>query len=134
MAAGARRGARTGAIVGSRAETGFLCGNLFSPVAWWPKVSSYSDLFGWSGGWSGSQKEVLMPENDGLSLRAYGRHRSALGLPGGTLAGVKKALQTGRISLAPGGGIDPAIADPMWAARTMPRRPAAVLPGREQRL
>lgn len=75
-----------------------------------------------------------MPQNDGLSLRAYGRHRRALGLPGGTLAGVKKALQTGRISLAPGGGIDPAIADPMWAARTAPRLKAAVLPDARTRL
>jgi hypothetical protein len=53
-----------------------------------------------------------------LSLRGYARHRKALGLAGRSLHGVQKALAAGRISLEPGGGIDPAKADAQWLANT----------------
>lgn len=56
-----------------------------------------------------------------LSLRKYAEHRKALGLRGGTLQAVQKALATGRIS-AVEGLIDPAVADQAWAERTDPMK------------
>ena len=55
-----------------------------------------------------------------MTLRAYGRHRAALGLPGATLAGVQKAAITGRIELH-GGLVDVEEADRAWAANTWQR-------------
>ncbi len=52
-----------------------------------------------------------------MSLRAYARHRGALGLPGGSLAGVQRALSTGRITVH-NGKVDPVEADQQWAANT----------------
>lgn len=52
------------------------------------------------------------------SLRAYSRHRKSLGLPGGTLYAVQKALRDGRIRALPDGTIDPAQADADWLANT----------------
>lgn len=64
----------------------------------------------------------------GLSLRAYARHRAALGLPGATDAAVRKALRSERITAEPDGTIDPARADRDWSAQTDPsmQRGAAV--------
>lgn len=59
----------------------------------------------------------------GLSLRAYARHRRDLGLPGGTLSAVQKAVRDGRISLGRGGQIDPAAADADWEEHTDVRQP-----------
>lgn len=53
-----------------------------------------------------------------LSLSAYARHRKALGLPGGSLANVQKAVKTSRITRGPDGLIDAASADKEWAANT----------------
>jgi len=53
-----------------------------------------------------------------LSIRAYARHRKALGLAGGTPAAVSKAIQSGRIQRDLFGRIDPVQADADWAANT----------------
>lgn len=53
-----------------------------------------------------------------LSQRQYAQHRKALGLRGGSLAAVQKALQDGRIQKDAGGLIDAAEADLQWEART----------------
>ncbi len=47
-----------------------------------------------------------------LSMRAYARHRSV------TLAAVQKAVESGRISIQPDGGIDPELADCQWEENT----------------
>jgi hypothetical protein len=52
----------------------------------------------------------------GLSIRAYARHR------GVSHVAVKKAIDTGRITLLPDGTIDPVAADAQWAANTTPTR------------
>lgn len=60
----------------------------------------------------------------GLSRRAYAAHRGALGLTGSTDAAVRKAIQTGRITLEPDGTIDPVKADRQWSERTAERNTA----------
>jgi hypothetical protein len=75
-----------------------------------------------------------MNEHAGLSLRAYARHREALGLSGGTEGAVRKAVKTLRITPGPDGRIFPDTADAQWAARTMIMPRMVVAPGREQRL
>jgi hypothetical protein len=55
----------------------------------------------------------------GLSIRAYARHR------GVSHTAVKKAIDSGRITLEPDGTIDPARADIEWAQNTAPRRSSA---------
>lgn len=55
-----------------------------------------------------------------LSIRAYARHREALGLPGATDAAVRKAIKAGRITKNADGTIDPAKADAQWAGQTDP--------------
>ncbi|WP_057465056.1 hypothetical protein [Pseudovibrio sp. POLY-S9] len=54
----------------------------------------------------------------GLSRRAYAEHRKALELPGATDMAVRKAIQSGRITLEADGSIDPAKADVQWATST----------------
>jgi hypothetical protein len=56
-----------------------------------------------------------------LTLRAYGRHRRAEGLPGGSLQAVQKALKRGWIHALPSGRIDPVAADREWAGLTVER-------------
>lgn len=57
---------------------------------------------------------------NGLSIRAYARHR------GVSHVAVKKAIDTGRISTLPDGTIDPDTADAQWAQNTLqPRRAVA---------
>lgn len=51
-----------------------------------------------------------------LSIKAYARHRKALGLPGGSPAAVRKARERGQIEVAADGTIDPEAADRMWPA------------------
>lgn len=68
-----------------------------------------------------------------LSQRKYAAHRRALGLPGGTIRAVQKALLGGRIHALPNGKIDPVQADAEWAANTDATRrrkdtPAPVAP------
>jgi hypothetical protein len=61
----------------------------------------------------------------GLSIRAYAEHRKALGLLGGSKAGVQKALAAGRIHYIDGDsrkGIDPLAADAMWQSRSSPAK------------
>ncbi len=58
----------------------------------------------------------------GLSLRAYAAHRRSRGLKGHTLRAVQKALETDRIEKNSDGGIDPEVADQMWAERTDPSK------------
>lgn len=58
----------------------------------------------------------------GLSYRAYGQHRKALGLKGTTPSAVKKAVDSGRIRLNAEGKIDPVDADAMWAGNTDPTK------------
>lgn len=56
----------------------------------------------------------------GISIRAYARHR------GVSHVAVKKAIDTGRITLEADGTIDPVRADAQWAQNTAaPRRPIA---------
>jgi len=50
----------------------------------------------------------------GLSIRAYAQHR------GVSHTAVAKAIKAGRISVEPGGTIDPAKADAQWARNTLP--------------
>lgn len=57
----------------------------------------------------------------GLSLRAYARHRRALGLPGSAPSTVYRAARDGRIPRLEDGSIDPAAADAAWLANTRPR-------------
>jgi len=52
-----------------------------------------------------------------LSLRAYARHRRTLGLSGGTLRSVQKAIESGRITLIDG-KVDPEVADIQWERKT----------------
>ncbi|KZL25628.1 hypothetical protein [Pseudovibrio sp. WM33] len=54
----------------------------------------------------------------GLSRRAYAEHRKALGLPGASDMAVRKAIQSGRITVEADGSIDPAKADAQWASST----------------
>lgn len=57
-----------------------------------------------------------------LSLRAYAAHRKALGLPGGSLQSVQRAVQRDRITVVTVDGLkripDPEAADREWAANT----------------
>jgi hypothetical protein len=57
-----------------------------------------------------------------LSLRAYAQHRKLLGLPGGSLQSVQRAIEAERISFMLVGGQkripDPDAADREWAANT----------------
>ncbi len=56
-----------------------------------------------------------------LTLRAYGWHRRAKGLPGGSLQAVQRALKRGWIHAEPDGRIEPGRADREWAALTVER-------------
>jgi hypothetical protein len=56
----------------------------------------------------------------GLSLRAYARHRKLLGLPGGSLSAVQKAISSGRVLKNEAGRIDVADADLTWELFTNP--------------
>jgi hypothetical protein len=67
-----------------------------------------------------------------MGQREYARHRLALGLPGGTLAAVQKALKSGRIAPAQDGKIDSDAADASWAARTDAALQRAVPPAVEK--
>lgn len=58
----------------------------------------------------------------GISIRAYARHR------GVSHVAVKKAIDTGRMTLEPDGSIDAAKADRQWAANTAMPRSAAPAP------
>ena len=66
-----------------------------------------------------------------LSVSAYGRHRKAQGLTGGTRQGVQKAIDRGalRESLHPADSgrilIDPILADREWAENTTPQKQRA---------
>lgn len=66
----------------------------------------------------------------GLSLRKYAEHRKALGLSGGTLRAVQKAIERGAIVKLPGGRIDPEDADRRWDRHSDPegilRRDSAI--------
>jgi phage terminase Nu1 subunit (DNA packaging protein) len=57
-----------------------------------------------------------------LSLRAYAQHRKQLGLPGGSLQSVQRAIERERISFVLVEGVkripDPDAADREWAANT----------------
>ncbi len=53
-----------------------------------------------------------------LSLRKYAQHRKQKGLTGGSLRGVQKAIQSGRIRTEPDGTINPERADADWLERT----------------
>lgn len=55
----------------------------------------------------------------GLSQRAYALHRKRLGLPGGTLRAVQKAIESGRITLQADSTIDPVVADQQWRENTL---------------
>jgi hypothetical protein len=57
-----------------------------------------------------------------LSQRQYALHRKALGLPGGSLRAVQKALEAGRITC-----LDPDIADREWAESTTRSAPPATM-------
>jgi hypothetical protein len=52
------------------------------------------------------------------SLRSYAKHRKDLGLPGGSLASVQKALKTQRISACSDGQIEFETADRSWSEKT----------------
>lgn len=54
-----------------------------------------------------------------ISQRAYARSRKERGLPGGSLAAVQKAIDSGRIRLIDG-QIDPDVADIQWERNTDP--------------
>jgi hypothetical protein len=62
----------------------------------------------------------------GGSLRAYAKHRASLGLPGGSLRAVQKAIEVGRISTTVVDGArriaDFAVADDQWRNATDPAR------------
>ncbi|MTH62100.1 elements of external origin [Paracoccus litorisediminis] len=62
----------------------------------------------------------------GLSRRAYAASRKERGLPGGSDNAVRKAIDTGRISILPDGTIDPARADREWAEMTDPSQQRGV--------
>lgn len=53
-----------------------------------------------------------------LSLRQYAEHRKSLGLRGGSLRAVQKALETERIHAEPDGRIEPDRSDREWASNT----------------
>lgn len=53
-----------------------------------------------------------------MSLRAYARHRKALGLPGGTLRAVQAAIASGRITATDGQIAAAEQADREWAGST----------------
>ena len=53
-----------------------------------------------------------------MSIRRYAAHRRALGLRGGTRAGVQKAIRTGRIDVDADGRISAEEADQQWERRT----------------
>lgn len=63
-----------------------------------------------------------------LSLRAYARHRAALGLPGRSLAAVQRAIDSGRIVPDRDGRIDPTVADRQWLENTIPRDDGPAVP------
>lgn len=69
------------------------------------------------------KKDVAGKRVVGISLRAYARHRRSLGLPGGTLSAVQKAVRDGRITLGRRGQINPAAADADWEEHTDMRQP-----------
>lgn len=54
------------------------------------------------------------------SLRAYARYRQEMGLDGGTLAGVQRAIASGRIVREQDGSIDFEKADAAWLNNTAP--------------
>lgn len=59
-----------------------------------------------------------------VTLRGYARSRKARGLPGGSPAAVKKAIDTHRIPRLSDGRIDEATADDAWRRNTMERCPS----------
>src|SRR5262245_5136727 len=82
-----------------------------------------------SAGWRRRDGELAMSSGmsrhqaPSMSLRGYADYRKAHGLPGGSLRAVQEAIARGRIE-APGGRIDPTIADLSWTANTdSTRRP-----------
>ena len=64
---------------------------------------------------------------EGLSIRAYAKHREERGLTGASPWSVQKALKEGRIHKTADGKIDPVAADREWEQNTNPtmRRQAA---------
>lgn len=62
-----------------------------------------------------------------LSQRAYAKHRKELGLPGGTLRAVQKAIRDQRIQIVDG-KINPEQADAAWHENTNPLKQAAPQP------
>lgn len=63
----------------------------------------------------------------GVSIRAYARHR------GVSHTAVAKAIKTHRISVLPGGGIDPVTADREWLANTDQTKPSNSIIGSASR-
>jgi hypothetical protein len=72
-------------------------------------------------------QEVAKPTSG--SVRAYARHRRALGLPGGTHQSVRKAIERQRIAVASDGVIDFAEADKQWESNTMHAKGPALRTG-----
>lgn len=60
----------------------------------------------------------MAPADKGMSIRAYAKHRRDLGLRGGTVTAVQRALTAKRIHRNKHGKIDPTRADLDWAANT----------------
>ena len=52
-----------------------------------------------------------------ITRNKYAQHRRARGLPGGTAEAVRKAVESGRITLQDG-KVDPDVADLQWARHT----------------
>lgn len=83
----------------------------------------------------GSRKGLpTAPPSKRFTLRGYARHRKRLGLPGGTLRAVQKAIEFGRIKPEPDGRLDVATCDADWTKNTDERRqpndPASCAPTR----
>lgn len=60
-----------------------------------------------------------------MNMSEYGRHRKALGLPGGNPVAVGKAIYAGRITFARKGLVDSEQADKDWLKNTNPLASAA---------
>src|ERR1035441_6668161 len=61
-----------------------------------------------------------------VTLRGYARSRKARGLPGGSPAAVKKAIDSHRIVRLADGRIDESAADEAWRQNTIERCPAGL--------
>ena len=72
-----------------------------------------------------------------FTLRGYARHRKKLGLAGGTLSAVQKAIAFGRITPEESGRIDPVKADRQWSENTdqkkAPKDPSSCKPKTPQK-